>query len=367
MEYLIAFILAAAGMVVNKRMTSTPRKIYLGIICIYVIIIVGLRYRVGVDTISYMASFKQIRDLDHIFDSDIFSYRYEPGYLLLNSLVKTFTKEFWVMQMIVGAIVNGCIFAFLYRYCKNVFVGVMIFLFMQWFYFSMEIMRESIAISIFLLNYRNLEKNNWTRYYLVSLIYIPFHYSSVVTWLFPLAKMLKPNMAFVIFCIAALAITPVIERLYELIPFLSLANRLDQYVTNAAGLNLNWKLAELMRTGVPSMAVVMAYRMAKIRCPQEKMLLLQILFCMGAFAIPMIFSRFTNYTTMFVTVGAANFLCDIESSRKLRVALLGIILLSQGFYYYSMYPRWFPYVSIFNPHQVHEREQIWKHDFITWR
>lgn len=366
MVYLVAFILAAAGIVINKRMTPTPRKIYLGIICTYVVIIIGLRYRVGVDTISYMASFKHIRDLNHIFDSDIFSYRYEPGYLLLNSLVKTFTKEFWVMQMVVAAIVNGCIFIFLYRYCRNVFVGVIIFLFMQWLYFSTEIMRESIAISIFLLNYRNFEKNDWVKYYLVSLIYIPFHYSAVVTWLFPLAKMLKPNLTFIIFCIIALAITPVIEYLSGIIPFLSVVTRLEQYVTNAAGLNLNWKLAELMRTGMPAIAVLIAFRMAGIKCGQEKMLLLQILFCMGAFAIPIIFSRFTNYTTMFVTVGVANFLCDKEAARRLRIGLMCFIILTQGFYYYSMYPRWFPYVSIFNPHQIHEREQIWKHDFITW-
>lgn len=367
MEYLIAFILAAAGVVVNKKMTTAPRIIYLAIICIYVILVVGLRYRVGVDTISYMNSFRHIRDLNHIFDSDIFSYRYEPGYLLLNSFVKSFTKEFWVLQLIVAAVVNGCIFTFLYQNCKNVFVGVIIFLYLQWFYFNMEIMRESIAISIFLLNYRNLENNNWIRYYLFSLLCISFHYSAVVTCFFPLAKVLKPNITFVVLCMAALAVTPLFERLNEMLSVFSFGGRLDMYVSTADKLNINWKLAELMRTGAPAILTLLAYRKFKEKCRFEKMLLLQIAFCMGAFAMPIIFSRFTNYTSLFATVALANFLCMEINARKFKMCLICLIILTQGFYYYSMYPRWFPYVSIFEPRQIHEREQIWKHDFITWR
>lgn len=358
--------MAAIGIVINKKMTPTPRKIYLGIICIYLIIVVGLRYRVGVDTISYMASFKHLRDISHIFDSDIFSYRYEPGYLLLNSFVKSFTKEFWVVQIIVATIVNGCIFTFLYQNCRNVFVGVIIFLFLQWFYFSMEIMRESIAISIFLLNYKNLEKRNWIRYYLISLLCISFHYSAAVTLFFPFVKFLKLNFAFIIFCALMLAVAPLAEGINNLLSISPIASRVDQYVSNADDLNLNWKLAELFRSGFPAIAVVTVYKILKRHFRFESILLFQILLCAGAFALPLLFSRFTNYTSLFVTVSIANLLSSPDIIRRIKFLLACFIVLTQVFYYFSMYPRWFPYVSVFNPHQIHEREQIWKHDFISW-
>lgn len=230
----------------------------------------------------------------------------------------------------------------------------------------MEIMRESVAISIFLLNYRNLEKKNWVAYYLVSLLCMSFHYSLCHNMVFPFARFLKPNWSFIVFCIIAVAFTPIFDYLANTLSFLSFDYRIAYYLSNADDLNLNWKLAELFRAGCPAIATVVLYRYIKKNMPLQNMVLLQILFCFGAFAIPIVFSRFANYTTLFVTVAIANFICSEKATRSLKTLLICFIIMTQGFYYYSMYPRWFPYVSVFNPKMIHEREQIWKHDFITW-
>ena len=367
MVYIIAFILPFIGVLFNNRMKPTPRKIFLAVICIYFILVIGLRYRVGVDTITYMWTFKSLKSIDKIFATGIFTYRYEPGYLLLTSLVRTFTDQFWVMQTVVATIVTSFIFIFLYRYCRNVFVGILFYLLLQWFYFSMEIMRESIALSIFLLNYRNLEEKKWGKYYFFSLFSIVFHYSAAIIWFIPLARYLKPNWVYFLLCACAIAATPIMQSVNEMLSFLTFSQRIDQYVAKADSLNLNWKLAELMRSGFPAIAVVMAYRIIRQKFAMRQMLLLQILFCMGAFAVPIVFSRFSNYTSMFVTVALANFVCSDRASQFLKCIIICFVIMTQSFYYYSMLPRWYPYVSIFNPKQIHQREQIWKHDFITWR
>lgn len=365
MEYLVAFILAFVGIFLNKKMTSSVKKIYLGIILAYVILLLGFRYRVGVDTISYMMAYKHVHSLNHFFSSNIFSERYEPGYLFVCSFCRTFFgKEFWPVQMIMAAITNGCIFIFLYRYCRNVFVGICIFFLLQWFYFSTDIIRESAAIGIFLLNYRNIEKKRWLLYYIFSLFSISFHYSAIIIWAIPLATYLKPNFLYIVVCVSFIAITPIVEFLNNFLPTSSISSRIDQYLAISDLLNLNWKIGESIRSALPTIAVLIAYRIVKTKISVQPMLLLQILFCCGAFAIPIVFSRFANYTALFTTVAIANFICTKQFSKWLRTSLLCFILMTQTYYYYTMYPRWFPYVSIFNPKQINEREQIWKVDFI---
>lgn len=365
MEYLIAFLLAGVGIFYNKKMPPMARKIYLGIILVYVILLLGFRYRVGVDTISYMMAYKRVKTLDHLWTLKLLTERYEPGYLFVCSFCKTFFgKEFWPLQMVMAAITNSCIFIFLYRYCRNVFVGITVYFLFHWLYFSTDIIRESAAIGIFLLNFRNLEKKRWISYYLLSLVSISFHYSALIIWFIPLAKFIKANYLYIILCIMALAITPIVEFLNTFLPANSISGRITQYLAISDSLNLNWRIGEMIRAAFPAIAVLIAFKIAKIKPPHNHMILLQILFCFGAFAIPIVFSRFANYTTMFVTVALANFICNGAAGRWLRIALCIFVLVTQSNYYYTMYHRWIPYVSIFNPRQIREREQTWKVDFI---
>lgn len=367
MVYFIAFLLAAIGAFYNNKLQPGARKTYLAIICLYLIIILGLRYRVGVDTINYIYNFREVKPLSHFFSTKIFQMRMEPGFLFVCSLSKTLGGGFTMVQFIIGAITNICTFIFLYRYCRNVFIGVIIFLFLQWFYFTMEIMREGTAIAIFLLNYRNLEKKRWILYYIMTIPSLLFHYSAAIVWFFPLAYFLKLNYKFFILCGAILLVSPLLEKLSDMLSFLMIAKRFDSYVKNAAELNFNFMLMENVKINFPALATLAAYCITKVKCRVEKMLLLHIILSLGIFAIPLLFSRFTNYTTMFVTVALANILCSDYISRSLRVMLICFTILTQAFYYSHMYPRWFPYNSIFDPQKNHRREQIWKHDFITWR
>lgn len=362
--YLIAFILALAGAFHNYRMDRRVRWIFLGVIWAYVVVVLGLRFRVGVDTISYMISFKHVKPITQFFQMDFTLQRYEPGYLLVCSLCRTFSKDFWLLQMVMAAITNACIFIFLQRSCRNVFVGLLVFFAIQWLYLSMEVIREGTAIGIFLLNYRNLEEKRWLRYYLFSLLSIAFHYSAIVIWLFPLACLLKPNATYLTFCILALAVTPVFEFIGDRIAILSVAKRIHQYLSITEYLNINWRLGEFIRSAFPALAVLAVCRFYRLKADFRSMLLLQILFCIGAFAIPVIFSRFTNYTSIFVTVALANILMTETVAKTVRTALVCFVLLTQSYWYVQMYPRWVPYVSVFNPKRIHEREQIWKNDFI---
>lgn len=365
--YIIAVVIALSGAILYDRMTPTIKNILLIILWIYIVLVLGFRYKVGVDTLNYMKTFSHIPTLDHYFTiKALTSTRYEPGFLFVCSLCRTFTREFWTVQLIMAAITNGCIFIFLKRYCKNVFVGVLFYFLIECLYFTTEIMRESAAVAIFLLNYKNLEENKWVKYYLWSILSILFHYSAIIILIFPFTKWIKPNLLFFVLCVSCFFIMPIMEWMTEFITFKSIAVRLVQYVSTAEDLNLNWRIGELIRTAVPSIAVLIMYRLYKAKINYENMLLLQVLFSLGAFAVPLIFSRFSNYTIMFIIVGVSNLLSLKSIQLWIKVLFVSFILVTQSYSLYVNYQRWIPYSSIFNPKDYPFRNNIYRHSFMPW-
>lgn len=367
MVYLIAFIAALTAAFLNDRLTPKLRNSILIIIFIYIVIILGFRYKVGIDTISYMNSYRNIPTLDKLFSENIFTInRYEPGFNIVCSICRTITTEFWLLQLVMAAITNGCIFLFLHRYCKNVFIGVLLYFIFSFLYFSTEILRESAAVGIFLINYKNLQEKKWINYYMLSLLSIAFHYSAIIIWFFPFAKFLKPNLFFCVLCVIFIAITPLVERLNEFLHIASIYNRIDLYASGANDLNMNWRIGEMIRTAFPTIATIIGYNIIKKKCEFNDMLLLQILFCMGAFAIPLIFSRFSNYTSLFIVAAASNLISSNSLNKGLKILFISFILLTQVNYYYVNYNRWIPYVSIFYPEDLPYRTDLYRHGFLPW-
>ena len=364
MEYVVPVILAMLGIGLHSRLSRRGQKIFLCVILIYIVVLMGLRFRVGMDTLGYMQAFKTVVPIDKLFTMKIFAERHEPGYLLLCSICKCFSKEFWPVQLIMNLITTGGIFIFLYRNCRNVFMGIFLFLILQWLYFSTEIMRESAAISIFLVNFSNFQRKRWIRYYLFSLISISFHYSAILIWFLPFVKYLKPNLLFFLMCGGILAITPLVEKFNQLLSLGVITDKVSYYVKDVDSVNMNWRISEMIKTGIPAMLTLALYHFSRFRSQFRPLILLQIIFCCGAFAIPVIFQRFTNYTTLFVTAALANYLVNYRIKVPFRIAIIGLVCITQSIYYYSLYPTWFPYVSVLDPVVVHEREalfhRIWR-------
>lgn len=361
--YIIAFVLVLIGCQYNHRMAPSLRMFYMGVILVYIVLLMGLRFRVGMDTINYMSAYTRSTTWDQIWKYDLFEQRFEPGYTLICAFCKSFTNQFWPVQLICATLGNGLIFIFLYQRCKNPFVGVLIFFILQWLYFTTEIMRESIAIGIFLLNFSNIEKKNWLRYYLFSLLSIVFHYSAVIVLLMPLVRFLKLNWIYIAVCCILIFSTPLFENVSAIVNSPMLYSRIDGAVQTADKYNFNWRIAEAIKTALIPITVLIIARRCKYQIPIKNMLLLQLFFCCGAFAIPIIFSRFTNYTTLFVTVSVANLLTIRSVKRDLKIILVAMILLSQSYYYIGMRKAWIPYVSVLDPYMVPERETMWWEQF----
>ena len=156
-------------------------------LCIVVILISGLRYKVGGDSIRY-------EDYFNLFDKgDILGYSFaaetiEPGWIFLNYLVHSLGGEFWIVQMIHATFINIVIFWVINRYALKRFLAVFMYLALNYFYLNMEILRASIAIALFLLAIPSYINRKWVKYYLLIFIGCLFHFSALILLLFPLLR-----------------------------------------------------------------------------------------------------------------------------------------------------------------------------------
>lgn len=361
--YILVFLFALVGALYNRRMANNMRIFWLSTVCVYSILIIGLRYRVGLDTMGYMLGYEKHDNLNFFVSNFSFETIRDPLYHLLCAFAKSNKWDFWVIQLIMSAITTSCIYIFLYRTCKNPFIGILLYCILQWLYFSAEIMRESAAVGIFLLNYRNFQRKNYLKYYLFSFLSIGFHFSAAITWIIPWCNRLRVNWIYLLLCSTIIFIAPFVSSLNTILALASIADNVDFFIDQAETLNLNWKIVELVRSAIIPIMVIYLNSKYDIKFEFKGLVLLQLLFCCGTFAIPIMFSRFTNYTGLFVVVALSNIISSVRIKPKLKCCIWSIIVISQSYYYYDMYSRWIPYVSIFNPMQVKERENKWYNQF----
>lgn len=90
----------------NKRMWALSEYVVL-------VLIVGLRYRVGGDTLFYMDFFEDYPTISELANFDFEDARYNPLWYVYNSIFKTFGNSFTIYQLVQATIVNLAFFRFL--------------------------------------------------------------------------------------------------------------------------------------------------------------------------------------------------------------------------------------------------------------
>ncbi len=365
MEYIFIFVLVVILANNYKYLSYKDQYIFILFIAVYIILLMGLRYRVGMDTLNYMSNYNFAPTLKEFNNLDFSETRFEPGYLLLCSLCKSITPDFWLLQLLHSLILCICVFKFIKKNVINPFIGIAVYMYLAWLYFNTEIIRESLAIGVFLLNYSNLKENKLIKYYIISFVSIGFHFSAIITLFFPLVKYLRFNVLYIIACILIVMIIPFAEQLTSYINIISITNRIDEHISSADTLNFNWRIANLIKNVSVSIISVIIYRKLKIKSDLTPFILFHTLMGIGAFSIPIIFSRLSNYTLPFVIIYVAN-LISLLSEYKckfIKFTLIVFLFMSQLFYYKDMFYAWFPYVSIFDKNIVYEREKLFNSYF----
>ena len=172
--------------------------VLLGLICLS-----GFRYRVGGDTLLYMLRHEGMPTLGELRSLRQAAGKLQPFWTLVVAVSKSITPDFYMVQFLHAIIVNTLIFHFIKAHTKYVFTAIFLYFIGYYGYFNFEILRESLAISVFLFSIKFLLNKKWIHYYLLALTAFLFHVSAIILFFIPLLIKIKYRfwVALVIFCV----------------------------------------------------------------------------------------------------------------------------------------------------------------------
>ena len=373
MIYFLPLFLMIIGFKVYDRPNAQRKGMTLWLfVFILLVLIIGLRYKVGGDTYNYMNYFANSPELTYWepFDSSGF----DPGFSLLTSTIKTFTDNLYIYQTIIAFLQTCMLMVFIRRNTPYKFLALLLLYISMYLYFSTEVIRETLVIGGFLLAYPLLERKKHVSYYIVSLLLLTLHSSAVLCLFLPLIRNLTLNRKFIIyvllFIVLGFAMAAVMQRLGSFFIFRKLLRYYEHSYVGYAWSGFRFIYFSIL----PLWFLYLSKNRLRLNVKYENIICLQILMGIGLWFVPIVFQRLINYTIVFYLVSLAHVIgtCsrDFQYRRKISVnayksrcqlvsILLFFTILAHSSYYIHLdfYERYIPYHSVFDPIEVFEREK----------
>ena len=353
-------------------------------LCLVVLILLsGLRYRVGGDTMTYMALFEEIPSLSEYKNFDFFEAAYQPLWYLLNMFSKSINESFTCFQLIHAAILNVSFFHFFRKYCPNYYFTAILLYFLTYFcYFNMEVLRESLCISLLLWAVPSLLQKKWLTYYSFCIVGVFVHYSSMIMFVIPLLFWLlkKPNVRLQLIILVSVfvivSLVNVVDVMLKLLPisqqFVELLNRYIETQRTIGGI-----ISQLLYY-IPVFGLIYLHGLneKEIKFPLLPIILGFVIINTMAMNLGA-FERLVNYFKPFVLIYLVHIAYSIISSKRIieyqkTYCILFVVLVvfcfnSVRYYTKDMsdyYPNskffniYTPYHSVFNPIVDERRERM---------
>lgn len=322
----------------------------------YLLLLIGLRYMVGGDSYFYMLYFQDAQPLG-CFDLS-WDGEYQPFFTLLTSIAKTINSNFITFQILHAFIINTALFYFITQNTSYRFSALFLCFLCFYINFSVEILRESLAIIVFILNYKNFQNNKWLKYYLGVGIALMFHLSAIFLIILPFLKDLKLNKKYVLLLLLSVFI---LYHLTSIFSFFENVEKINKKINDYAEATYGWKSTALFfitRTLIPIGIGFWAKKKLQMTIKYESMLCVFGLLGIGSIFNTIIFTRFSNYLMPLYIITLADILCPcFKRSSSYLQRLIACSLCLTMFIFYSIssfywpqkyYQKWIPYYSIFS-------------------
>lgn len=196
MEYLFVILLTLyLAYHYDYRGYNKNKDVWYRVLFAIIVFLIGFRYRIGLDTVTYLGIFYDERTplLNEISIDTLEDSLMEPGYMLVTSLVKTLFGRFYVVQLLHAIFVTGLIFNYFKKHTRYIFTCVLIFIIWRILSYETEEMRASIAIVICLYANDYAIQRKWLKCIVLILIAFSFHISAFVLLFTPFTTFLRFN------------------------------------------------------------------------------------------------------------------------------------------------------------------------------
>ena len=318
---IIIAIIFDLGKVSYKSYTKTFK-------CIYIVLAIlsALRYGVGADTPSYMVAYEYIPNIKDLNESTFLFFRFQPLYIIVNSICKTIYQDFVVVQIIQCILFFHSFYLLIdYFHIKKMYL-LLIFYCYVYFSSGMTLMRESYALAFCFYGiyfYYKFGKVKW--FYILNIIGFFFHSSVIVLFIIPILNKfkLRKNIFFFIFIGSSLICLWAAFNVNSSIMLSSSDSSINRYIgtENENGI----KFFGVIRVIIEFMIFYLYCFKDIKRIPQDIVYLglLYLVFDIGAVLYLDILSRFSSHFTIFF------FICldSILKKKNISSSIKAIILL----------------------------------------
>ena len=341
--YIIFFAFAVAAMLLTNIIKDKKKKKWIAIaVFIMLTLVAGTRFELGgSDYYIYRKCFETVPDIwnlwrmeDVVRDIHLVNL-FEPGYLTLNSIVKTLGFNFYGFTLIESTIWFVCMYHGLKRYVSDWTIVLIVFMYKLFMYNTFISLRQSITIALFFVALQYIEDKKWIQYYIISIIAFSFHNAGIILFLlypvfqFKLTK--KRLMIANVVCWTLYLFEKIGISIFNVINYVlgfvnsnsSIIIKAKQWLSVSIGLNL-FHILEYMLL----MILVVMYYEKIIECDKHAEFVLKIfLILLPLFTIfggNVVSTRFKDFFTISYGI-VLMYLCRIESGRLKWLVQMGTI------------------------------------------
>lgn len=171
----IFVILIGLALLFGKLADRYNNRVFLLLSVTLIVCFSGLRSKnVGIDTIGYYNDFYLIEHGGYVFSKDIF-------FLIISKFLMNIFHSPYSIIFIYSLIINVLIILRLWDYRRSCSFFLMQFMYISLFYFeSMNIMRQFLAISIIFYATRFLERKKYKLYIILNVLAAAFHLTAIL-------------------------------------------------------------------------------------------------------------------------------------------------------------------------------------------
>lgn len=351
------------------------------IICFIFIILSGLRYKIGTDTIRYMQSFKDypdfwkfnwINDVYRFKETELTRERYKELWIFYVILNKGLYNNYFFLQFTIAVIFNIAIFKVIKKNSKKIFITILLFYTnFNFLELEFELMRQSLSIAFFLLiSIDAFVDKKWAKYYIGAFVASLIHPGAYITFILPIFRYYKLDLRkTLLFIILPSLIISIFGKVFlgSLFNSLSLeSSYATKYINSGLQTfrNTNYVLLTILRPTALLLLLLISWRTIKNNVFTPLFILAIVLYY---FSIIFLDSyRLVDYFLILVFISVTPFLYQsITNIKKVCQIIFLLVLLNSPtlFSFYrseEAFSRFFPYQNIIYNEQTPLQKELTK-------
>ena len=299
------------------------------------------------DSLAYKILFEEININKSFLNQE---GRLEPGYQVFSKFIKIFVSNSYVALFSISSFVIQLLCVrFIYKYSKNIWLSIFLFLSLRYFFFTVSAVRQGIALGVCLLAFDFLIKDKLKKFYLLILLAFTFHYSALIFAVLPFFRNFQftRKKLFVALLIGVGMFLVLTSIMAYIVPLISYGN---DYLKDGPADDLSNRIGSIIIAIVSIIPLVLSFifnyhRLAKDNVSKRLELwciLIGFIICLLAIKWA-ILMRFSYYFVIFSIIIIPNIISTIRSSNIKIGVIISCVLLAMCYILTILYfrPEWY--------------------------